>query len=302
MMGKITVDTGFGQYRQQIYNAALRDKELSIGGMGLYAQIASLPKKFKITEAGLTAMVGTKLSGVQSKLKELEVNGYLTRTKRAKSKTTGKWQSDIYTAHTDPKDIIKKLADKSDFEQIGELGEEESNLFFDCSRMYENNYTLICHSIFIDMTLSLNAKGLYILMMSLPPWFNFTPERAAGVLTKTKKDGIRSALEELKSAGYITQHRFKTDIEYRLHHDPRHLLNSDLDSDTKVRIYGRGIRLSRQEYEDLKSKFGVTKLKKYFKQAKTMKDTLTKKQLSALGIDIFHSDKELVEYWAGLDA
>lgn len=70
----------------------------------------------------------------------------------------------------------------------------------------QSNYTVIDNSIFKNKQLSLKAKGLLCLMLSLPDnW-----EYSVNGLTALSTDGIssvRSALEELQKSGYFKRRR-----------------------------------------------------------------------------------------------
>lgn len=81
-----------------------------------------------------------------------------------------------------------------------------------------NSYTVIDNEIFKDNTLSMKAKGLLCQMLSLPDNWNYS---IAG-LTTLVSDGesaVRSALKELKDAGYFRREQVRKDgkiakIEY----------------------------------------------------------------------------------------
>ena len=80
------------------------------------------------------------------------------------------------------------------------------------------NYTVIDNAIFKDYELSYKAKGLLCQMLSLPDSWEFSIEGLATLST----DGIsavRSALDELKTAGYFRREQVRKDgkiakIEY----------------------------------------------------------------------------------------
>lgn len=80
------------------------------------------------------------------------------------------------------------------------------------------NYTVIDNEVFKDNSLSMKAKGLLCQMLSLPDNWNYS---IAG-LTTLVSDGesaVRSALKELKDAGYFRREQVRKDgkiakIEY----------------------------------------------------------------------------------------
>ena len=89
----------------------------------------------------------------------------------------------------------------------------------------KNNYTIISNNIFKNKLLSLKAKGLLCLMLSLPEDWDYT---VAGLTTLNKdgRDSIASALKELEKHGYLVRNRLRNDhgrivdIEYIIYEFP----------------------------------------------------------------------------------
>ena len=74
----------------------------------------------------------------------------------------------------------------------------------------KNNFTIIDNAIFKDHTLSMKAKGLLCQMLSLPDGWEWSVEG----LTRLSTDGIsavRSALDELETAGYFRRQQIRKD-------------------------------------------------------------------------------------------
>lgn len=65
-----------------------------------------------------------------------------------------------------------------------------------------NNYTVMSNYHLRDKTLSLKAKGLLSLMLSLPETWDYTLSGLARISLEGK-DAIRAAVVELEKAGYI---------------------------------------------------------------------------------------------------
>lgn len=89
-----------------------------------------------------------------------------------------------------------------------------------------NNFTVMSNYHFKERDMSLKAKGLLSLMLSLPDDWNYN---LAGLvrLSKDGKDGVMSALGELEKFGYLkrvrtqdTKGRF-TGIEYHIFEQPQ---------------------------------------------------------------------------------
>ena len=87
------------------------------------------------------------------------------------------------------------------------------------------DYTVICNHHLKDMNLSLKAKGLLSIMLSLPDTWNYTT-RGLAAICKEGVDAIRSGIQELEKAGYIIRRRLRgpdgriTDTEYVIYEQP----------------------------------------------------------------------------------
>lgn len=81
------------------------------------------------------------------------------------------------------------------------------------------DYTVMSNYHLRDKNLSLKAKGLLSLILSLPEDWNYTT-RGLAAICKEGVDSIGAALRELESAGYLTRHRLRdrseriSDTEY----------------------------------------------------------------------------------------
>ena len=92
------------------------------------------------------------------------------------------------------------------------------------------DYTVMSNHHLRDTSLSLKAKGLLSLMLSLPEDWNYTT-RGLAKICKEGTDSIGSALKELERAGYIVRNRLRDgkgkimDVEYVIYETP-HLPDS----------------------------------------------------------------------------
>lgn len=88
------------------------------------------------------------------------------------------------------------------------------------------DYTVISNYHFKDKSISLKAKGLLSMMLSLPDEWNYTT-RGLAAICKEGVDSIGTALKELERAGYIQRHRLRdekgkiTDTEYVIFERPQ---------------------------------------------------------------------------------
>ncbi len=88
------------------------------------------------------------------------------------------------------------------------------------------DYTVMSNHHLKDMNLSLKAKGLLSMMLSLPDSWNYTT-RGLAAICKEGVDAIRSAIQELEGAGYIVRRLLRggngriTDTEYVIYERPQ---------------------------------------------------------------------------------
>lgn len=89
------------------------------------------------------------------------------------------------------------------------------------------NFTVMSNHHFKEKGMSLKAKGLLSLMLSLPDDWNYS---VAGLvkLSKDGKDSVMSALAELEKFGYLTRTQLTNEkgqfsgIEYNIFEEPQH--------------------------------------------------------------------------------
>lgn len=94
-------------------------------------------------------------------------------------------------------------------------------------RIHKNaNYTVMSNHHFKERGMSLKAKGLLSLMLSLPDDWNYSISGLVK-LSKDGKDSVMSALAELEEFGYLIRHR-KTNnkgqfsgVEYNIYEEPQ---------------------------------------------------------------------------------
>ena len=90
----------------------------------------------------------------------------------------------------------------------------------------DKNYTVMSNYHFKEKKMSLKAKGLLSLMLSLPNDWNYSISGLVK-LSKDGKDGVMSALSELEKFGYLTRVKLQNDkgqfsgIEYNIYEQPQ---------------------------------------------------------------------------------
>lgn len=87
------------------------------------------------------------------------------------------------------------------------------------------DYTVMSNHHLKDTALSLKAKGLLSMMLSLPDEWNYTT-RGLAAICKEGVDAIGGALRELEKAGYIVRRQLRgpggriSDTEYTIYEKP----------------------------------------------------------------------------------
>lgn len=71
-----------------------------------------------------------------------------------------------------------------------------------------SGYTIMSNYHLRDPSLSLKAKGLLSLMLSLPPEWDYTENGLVQIVAEGR-DSVRSAVKELLTAGYLTRERIR---------------------------------------------------------------------------------------------
>ena len=95
------------------------------------------------------------------------------------------------------------------------------------------NYTVMSNVHLKDRGISLKAKGLLSVILSLPEDWNYTT-RGLAAICKEGVDSIGAALRELESAGYLARHRLRdrsgriSDTEYVVYESPHKETEADL--------------------------------------------------------------------------
>ena len=88
------------------------------------------------------------------------------------------------------------------------------------------DYTVMANHHLKNKALSLKAKGLLSIMLSLPETWNYTT-RGLAAICREGVDSISSTLRELEKAGYVVRYRLRdergriTDTEYVIYETPR---------------------------------------------------------------------------------
>ena len=83
------------------------------------------------------------------------------------------------------------------------------------------NFTVMSNHHFKNKNLTLKAKGLLSLMLSLPDDWNYNMQGLA-TLSRDGIDSVRSAIRELEHHGYVERHRLRN--EYGFYGDTEYII------------------------------------------------------------------------------
>ena len=121
------------------------------------------------------------------------------------------------------------------------------------------DYTVMSNHHLRNANLSLKAKGLLSMMLSLPEDWNYTT-RGLAKICKEGVDAIGAALRELEAAGYIVRHKLRdrqgriSDTEYVIYEQPQlRKPDTDQEQDTDgkesggLQLHGRGTGIDTHE-------------------------------------------------------
>lgn len=98
------------------------------------------------------------------------------------------------------------------------------------------NYTTISNHHLQDRNLSLKAKGLLTLILSLPPDWDMTLKGLVS-LSGDGVDSVRSGIQELEKAGYLRRSRSRNNLgqllctEYTIY---EHAVTENVASETEI--------------------------------------------------------------------
>ena len=101
------------------------------------------------------------------------------------------------------------------------------------------DYTVMSNHHLRNHELSLKAKGLLSMMLSLPDDWNYTT-RGLAKICKEGVDAIGNALRELETAGYIVRHQLRdrqgriSDTEYVIYEKPQ---PRQPETPSRIRMY-----------------------------------------------------------------
>lgn len=87
-----------------------------------------------------------------------------------------------------------------------------------------SNYTVMSNTHLKDRNLSLKAKGLLSIMLSLPEDWDYSINGLVAICSKEKEHAIKSAINELKTNGYVNVEKFHVNgryqYEYNVYEEP----------------------------------------------------------------------------------
>jgi hypothetical protein len=175
------------------------------------------------------------------------------------------------------------------------------------------NYTVMSNTHFKERKMSLKAKGLLSLMLSLPDTWNYS---VSGLVTLSKdgKDSVMSALAELEKFGYLRRERITNSkgqfsgIEYNIYEEPQQIipieekpiveneqaenpteenttqLNTNLLNTKSIKNNTEELNINSEEIETILATISYVSLRELYEEYIEMRKSINA-PLSALGLE-----------------
>ncbi len=199
-------------------NHHLRDKELSLKAKGLLSVMLSLPDEWHYSVRGMTAICKEGLSSISSILHELMGQSYVTRSQPTDPETR-KFQEIVYTIYEFPQAayvasspekcaaasstpsvpyIPQNIGTGAPLPPVADGKQKSAVIRVERSR----GYSVMSNHHLRDTSLSLKAKGLLSIMLSLPDNWEYSV-RGLAAICKEGVTSISSTLHELMDYGYV---------------------------------------------------------------------------------------------------
>ncbi|MFI3326835.1 MAG: DUF6017 domain-containing protein [Clostridia bacterium] len=192
-----------------IANHCFKNEKLSLKAKGLLSLTLSLPITWNYTVKGLSAICADGTDSISSGIKELETHKYISRERKRNEK--GQLVTTHYNIYEQP----------IDYSQTQNIPVND----FQCKVKVNKDFSIISNHHLRDIILSLKAKGLLSLMLSLPSTWDFTVQGLTNLCTDSI-NSVSSAVKELEKKQYIIRKRIRnekgqlTNSEYYIFEKP----------------------------------------------------------------------------------
>lgn len=200
-----------------IANHCFKNEKLSLKAKGLLSLTLSLPSTWNYTVKGLSAICADGIESISSGIKELETHKYISRERTRNAK--GQLVTTHYNIYEQP----------IDYSPTSNIPVND----YQCKVKVNKDFSIISNHHLRDTLLSLKAKGLLSLMLSLPSTWDFTVQGLTNLCTDSISS-VTSAVKELENKQYIIRKRIRnekgqlTNSEYYIFEKPT--LQEDVDS------------------------------------------------------------------------
>ena len=160
-----------------------------------------------------------------------------------------------------------------------------------------NNFTVMSNHHFKEKEMSLKAKGLLSLMLSLPDTWNYSISGLVK-LSKDGKDSVMSALQELEKFGYLTRERLTNDkgqfngVEYHIYEEPQ---RENPVADNPISVKENAAKPNAEKREQLNTIHIKEKDNKDINISSTNAEAISESELYEILIEI--DDNELAELY-----
>ena len=184
-------------------NGFIGSTNISCQAILLLAEAMSLPQNWNFTIKGLEKICAVGETAIRNMLKELEMWGYLVRTKLMPSKKTHgriKYVYDFYEYSA--KDTSVPQADV-----VMETYTAENATLYKVKK--DSHFTVISNKLLRSKKLNPKQKGLLLKVLSLPNTWRFS---VSGIvrICKEGNSAIKARLAELTELGYLVRTQLKS--------------------------------------------------------------------------------------------
>lgn len=146
----------------------------------------------------------------------------------------------------------------------------------------DDNYTVMSNTHLKDSRLSLKAKGLLSVMLSLPENWDYSINGLVAICNQEKEHAVRSALTELKECGYVEIKKFHINGRYQYEYNVYEVPNKSIQEQELQDVENQDVEFQALENHHLykyTNKLNTNKLNT--KCNNTQKSLLPKKSSSS---------------------
>ena len=184
-------------------NDFIGSTNISCQAIPLLAEAMSLPGNWNFTIKGLEKICAVGETAVRNMLKELEIWGYLVKTKLMPSKETHGRIKYIYDFY----EYSAKDTSVPQSDVVMETYTAENATLYKTKK--DSHFTVISNKLLRSKKLNPKQKGLLLKVLSLPDTWRFSVSGIVKICKEGKSD-IKARLAELTELGYLVRTQLRS--------------------------------------------------------------------------------------------